>query len=105
MVIAAGLVFFPILGNLRPDLVSFLPSMRQYAGNWASAQGHHARRGAQARGVRGAAVAGTSSRSCRRPATPEDVAEVVLSLTTGWRSMHSQGPGLMSVLLQRGRRP
>lgn len=30
---------------------------------------------------------------------PEDVAEVVLSLTTGWRSMHSQGPGLMSVLL------
>ena len=30
-------VFFPILGNLRPDLVSFLPSMRQYAGNWASA--------------------------------------------------------------------
>ena len=33
-----GLVFFPILGNLRPDLVSFLPSMRQYAGNWASAR-------------------------------------------------------------------
>ena len=36
-VIVAALVFFPILGNLRPDLVSFLPSMRQYAGNWASA--------------------------------------------------------------------
>ena len=33
----AGLLFFPVLGNLRPDLVSFLPSMRQYAGNWASA--------------------------------------------------------------------
>ncbi len=30
-IIAAGLVFFPVLGNLRPDLVSFLPSMRQYA--------------------------------------------------------------------------
>jgi hypothetical protein len=27
-------MFFPILGNLRPDLVSFLPAMRQYAGNW-----------------------------------------------------------------------
>ena len=37
LVIVAGLVFFPVLGNLRPDLVSFLPSMRQYAGNWASA--------------------------------------------------------------------
>ena len=35
--IVAALAFFPILGNLRPDLVSFLPSMRQYAGNWASA--------------------------------------------------------------------
>ena len=34
---SAGLLFFPVLGNLRPDLVSFLPSMRQYAGNWASA--------------------------------------------------------------------
>ena len=28
---------FPIWGNLRPDQISFLPSMRQYAGNWASA--------------------------------------------------------------------
>ena len=35
--IFALLLFFPIWGNLRPDLVSFLPSMRQYAGNWASA--------------------------------------------------------------------
>ncbi|MBL8920343.1 MAG: DUF3556 domain-containing protein [Myxococcaceae bacterium] len=26
----------PILGNLRPDLVSFLLSMRYYAGNWAN---------------------------------------------------------------------
>ena len=36
--ILAGLAFFPILGELRPDKVSFLPSLRQYAGNWASAQ-------------------------------------------------------------------
>src|SRR4029078_4137766 len=35
LLILAGLLFFPVLGNLRPDLVSFLPSMRQYAGNWA----------------------------------------------------------------------
>ena len=37
LAIAACLLFFPVLGNLRPDLVSFLPAMRQYAGNWASA--------------------------------------------------------------------
>jgi hypothetical protein len=29
------LIVMPVLGNLRPDLVSFLPSMRYYAGNWA----------------------------------------------------------------------
>jgi hypothetical protein len=28
----------PVLGNLRPDLVSFLPAMRYYAGNWATSQ-------------------------------------------------------------------
>ena len=28
----------PILGNFRPDKVSFLPAMRYYAGNWATSQ-------------------------------------------------------------------
>jgi hypothetical protein len=32
----AALVAVPVLGNLRPDLVSFLPAMRYYAGNWAT---------------------------------------------------------------------
>lgn len=31
-------VLVPVVGNFRPDLVSFLPSMRYYAGNWASSQ-------------------------------------------------------------------
>ncbi|GED99177.1 DUF3556 domain-containing protein [Gordonia crocea] len=97
--IAAALLFFPILGNLRPDLVSFLPSMRQYAGNWASAQW----------AITPAAEAKLEEHVVRpspniitqlqKAGYPADVAEVVLSLTTGWRSMHSQGPGLVSVLL------
>ena len=29
-------VVMPVVGNLRPDKVSFLPSMRYYAGNWAT---------------------------------------------------------------------
>ncbi len=36
-VTVAALLFFPILGELRPRLVSFLPSLRQYSGNWATA--------------------------------------------------------------------
>lgn len=38
VVLALICVGLPVLGNFRPDLVSFLPSMRYYAGNWASSQ-------------------------------------------------------------------
>ena len=33
----AGNLLAHVGGTLRPDLVSFLPSMRSCAGNWASA--------------------------------------------------------------------
>ncbi|GAB2762418.1 DUF3556 domain-containing protein [Nocardioides salsibiostraticola] len=36
VVLLPALLGLPILGNLRPDLVSFLPAMRYYAGNWAT---------------------------------------------------------------------
>jgi hypothetical protein len=35
VVLLICLIGIPILGNVRPDKVSFLPSMRYYAGNWA----------------------------------------------------------------------
>jgi hypothetical protein len=35
-VLAIPLVVFPLLGGNRPDKISFLPSMRYYAGNWAT---------------------------------------------------------------------
>ncbi|MFG2881733.1 DUF3556 domain-containing protein [Streptomyces sp. NPDC048297] len=97
-VIAAGLLFFPVLGNLRPDLVSFLPSMRQYAGNWASALWAFAP-GAE-----------TKLNSLpHRPARNQidqlaalgyepAIAEITMQQTIAWRSMHSQGRGLFSVL-------
>ncbi|HEY5052582.1 MAG TPA: DUF3556 domain-containing protein, partial [Solirubrobacterales bacterium] len=37
-ILAVTCVGIPILGNFRPDLISFLPSMRYYAGNWATSQ-------------------------------------------------------------------
>ncbi|WP_338751806.1 DUF3556 domain-containing protein [Janibacter alittae] len=97
-VFAAVLFFFPVLGNLRPDLVSFLPSMRQYAGNWASATWAFAP-GAEAK-----------LNQLTRPANNQidqlidglgydpDVAEMTLDMTLSWRSMHSQGRGLFSVM-------
>ncbi len=38
VVLALTCVGLPVLGNFRPDLVSFLPAMRYYAGNWATSQ-------------------------------------------------------------------
>jgi hypothetical protein len=96
LLILAGLLFFPVLGNLRPDLVSFLPSMRQYAGNWASATWAFAP-GAEEKLDR--ITRGAGNTVDQLAATyPRPVAEVLLSLTIGWRAMHSQGPALFSML-------
>ena len=99
MAIVAGLVFFPILGNLRPDLVSFLPSMRQYAGNWASAlwafaPGTEAKLNALPR-----SSANQVDQLQAMGYTPE-VAEITMQQTIAWRSMHSQGRGLFSLLMR-----
>jgi Transmembrane protein of unknown function (DUF3556) len=36
--LAICLIGLPLLGGLRPDKISFLPSMRYYAGNWSTTQ-------------------------------------------------------------------
>jgi hypothetical protein len=96
--IVACLVFFPVLGNLRPDLVSFLPSMRQYAGNWASALWAFAP-GAEAK--LNAVTRPTTNQIDQLQAMgyPAPVAEITMQQTIAWRSMHSQGRGLFSVLI------
>jgi hypothetical protein len=100
VVTVVGLLFFPVLGNLRPDLVSFLPSMRQYAGNWASAMwamapGSEAK--LDARLVKGAPM----QKAQLSDIYGAEAAEVVMQQTLGWRSMHSQGRGLNSVLIKQ----
>ncbi len=35
-VLVAWVLIGPVLGSVRPDKISFLPSMRYYAGNWAA---------------------------------------------------------------------
>ncbi|MFJ6540717.1 DUF3556 domain-containing protein [Streptomyces sp. NPDC091385] len=98
LLIAAGLVFFPVLGNLRPDLVSFLPSMRQYAGNWASALWTFAP-GAEAK-LNTVAHRPTVNQidQLRAMGYSPEAAEITMQQPVAWRSMHSQGRGLLSVL-------
>jgi hypothetical protein len=99
VVIAAALLFFPILGNLRPDKVSFLPSMRQYAGNWASAVWTFAP-GAEAKLDRVTRTASNQIDQFIAFGYEPQWAEITLQKTIAWRSMHSQGRGLFSVLLK-----
>jgi uncharacterized membrane protein YkgB len=99
LVVAAALLFYPILGNFRPDKVSFLPSMRQYAGNWASAVWAFAP-GAEAK-------LNNVTRSAKNQVDQfiefgyePEWADVTMQRVISWRTMHSQGRGLFSVLLK-----
>ena len=98
-VVVIGLLFFPVLGNLRPDLVSFLPSMRQYAGNWASAVWAFAP-GAERK--LNSVVGSVPVQIDQLAAMGYDpaVAEVTMQQTLAWRTMHSQGRGLLSLLIK-----
>jgi hypothetical protein len=101
LVLTAGaLLLFPVIGNLRPDLVSFLPAMRQYAGNWATGMwalapgtedkiDEHIVKAAKVPKVQLAAMYG------------EGEPEVVMQQILGWRAMHSQGRGLNSVMINQ----
>ena len=104
VVTVAGLLFFPVLGNLRPDLVSFLPSMRQYAGNWASAMWAFAPGCEQKLNERIVKSAPMQKDQLQTKAPllgyDERVAEILLNMLLAWRSMHSQARGLNSVMMR-----
>ena len=98
----AGLLFFPVLGNLRPDLVSFLPSMRQYSGNWACGMwalapgceaqlDEHILKGAQMQVVQ----------LVESGLYDADEAQVMIAKGLAFRAMHSQGRGMNSVMINQ----
>jgi hypothetical protein len=99
VLLIAGLLFFPILGNFRPDKVSFLPSMRQYAGNWASAVWAFAP-GAEAKLDKVTRTAKNQVDQFVDFGYGPAWAEVTMQQVAAWRTMHSQGRGLFSVLLK-----
>ncbi|HXR60542.1 MAG TPA: DUF3556 domain-containing protein [Solirubrobacterales bacterium] len=95
VVLALTCVGLPVLGNLRPDLVSFLPSMRYYAGNWATSQWLFRRQGgAEAKLdehlVKAAPTVGVQLEKYYEP----ELIEVLLYKGLAFRSMHSHGRAL-----------
>jgi hypothetical protein len=96
----ASLVFFPILGNLRPDLVSFLPSMRQYSGNWATAMWAFAPGGEEKLNT-GIKKPAPMQKQQLTAIYGEEAAEVVMQQLLGWRALHSQGRALNSIMMNQ----
>ncbi len=99
VVVVAAFLFYPILGNFRPDKVSFLPSMRQYAGNWASAVWAFAP-GAEAKLNKVTRTAKNQVDQFVDFGYEPQWADVTMQRVISWRTMHSQGRGLFSVLLK-----
>jgi hypothetical protein len=92
-------VLIPVLGNLRPDKISFLPSMRYYAGNWASTQWLFKKdSGAEAK----------LDRMIQKPARivleqllkvyDRETAELLMAKGLAFRSMHLHGRALNALL-------
>ncbi len=100
-ILAVTCIGFPVLGNFRPDLVSFLPSMRYYAGNWATSQWLFRREGdAEAKLddelVKAAPIVTEQLAKFYDP----ELIEVLTYKGLAFRSMHSHGRALNG-LVQR----
>src|SRR3954453_2983679 len=99
LILAVTCVGIPILGNFRPDLVSFLPSMRYYAGNWATSQWLFRKEGDSEAKL---------DASIKKPAPivveqltrvyDRETAELFLGKGLAFRAMHAHGRALHGLL-------
>jgi Transmembrane protein of unknown function (DUF3556) len=101
VILAVTCVGLPVLGNFRPDLVSFLPSMRYYAGNWATSQWLFRKAGGAEAKLDSGLVkpAPIVTEQLARFYDPELI-EVLIYKGLAFRSMHSHGRALNG-LVQR----
>ena len=101
VVLALVCVGLPLLGNFRPDLVSFLPSMRYYAGNWATSQWLFRKDSGAERQldrciVKAAPIVEEQLAKFYEP----ELIEVLLYKGLAFRSMHSHGRALNALSLR-----
>jgi hypothetical protein len=101
MVILFGV---PVLGNLRPDLISFLPAARYYAGNWATGLWAF-RRTPDGQPSCEDRIDINIVKSSKNQITQltelysREVAEIFLQKAVAWRYMNSHGRALSSLML------
>jgi hypothetical protein len=89
----------PILGGMRPDKISFLPSMRYYAGNWSTTQWLF-RKGSGAEEKLDTEVPKAARIIVEQVGDIYDreTAEYLLNRGLGFRALHSHGRALNALL-------
>jgi hypothetical protein len=98
------LFFFPVLGNFRPDWISFLPAARYYAGNWATtlwafSKGTDGRPGAEEKIDLNIVKSSKNQVAQLTEMYSKEVAEIFLQKAVAWRQMHTHGRATASILL------
>jgi len=91
-------VVVPVLGNLFPDKISFLPGMRYYAGNWASSLWLF-RKDKQCEGKLNSDCCGVAPVVIEQLAAMYDreTAEYLMYKSIGFRALHSHGRALLAL--------
>jgi hypothetical protein len=98
-ILAVTCVGIPVLGNFRPDLISFLPSMRYYAGNWATSQWLFRKQsGAEAKLDRAIVKSAPIAVEQLVKFYDRDTAELLMYKGLAFRSMHAHGRALNGLL-------
>jgi Transmembrane protein of unknown function (DUF3556) len=100
-ILAITCVGVPVLGNFRPDLISFLPSMRYYAGNWATSQWLFRRdSGAEGKLDRDLVKAAPIVTEQLAKFYDRELIDVLTYKGLAFRSMHSHGRALNGLVLR-----
>lgn len=99
VILAIVCVGLPVLGNFRPDLVSFLPSMRYYAGNWATSQWLF-RKGSEAKLDQSMVKAAPIVTEQLEKFYDPEMIEVLIYKGLAFRSMHSHGRALNGLTMR-----
>jgi hypothetical protein len=97
MTVVVGTV---ILGNLRPDLVSFLPGMRYYAGNWDTSLWCFSGDAVDKMDANLVKASLLPHQQLERMYGDENVVALTMNLGYAFRGMHTHGRALFS-LVQR----
>ena len=98
-ILAVTCVGIPVLGNFRPDLISFLPSMRYYAGNWATSEWLFEKEsGAEAKLDESIVKSAPIAVEQLVKFYDRDTAELLMYKGLAFRSMHAHGRALNGLL-------